>query len=310
LAKNSELKQLKLIESLQKERNQLNIVLIKQKNFSKIKLYKVSQELNKEITELTENSDKIKRRETNHTLMSEQRHLLVHQQKTSLKRQLSKLDVEFNSLKQKFEKELNEKQMREHELQQKMKNERNLNSAKQSNVDKLLEELEDKDTELRTLHMITEKTSKMHTINDGKIQREVNFLKKNLLQERNFKLEAFQKVDELQSHLYDIEDEMTTLTTVRPQSSYTKSKNLRLSSAGRFVSPFPRLNGNGLSNDLLNNDLVNASKSNQNLTRPKTGITKFKSAELKEQQSTERAELFYHETISKLRENNTKTAKS
>ena len=70
--------------------------------------------------------------------MSEQRQLLIHQQKVSLKKQLSKLDVEYNNLRMKFEKELKEKQIKEHELQQKMKNEKNLNSAKQSNVDKLV----------------------------------------------------------------------------------------------------------------------------------------------------------------------------
>ncbi len=138
MAKNSESKDKHLIESLQKERSQLNSLLIKQKNFSKIKLFTISNEFNKEITELTENSDKIKRRETDNMLMSEQRQLLIHQQKISLKKQLSKLDVEYNNLRMKFEKELKEKQIKEHELQQKMKNEKNLNSAKQSNVDKLV----------------------------------------------------------------------------------------------------------------------------------------------------------------------------
>jgi len=86
-----------------------------------------------------------------------------------------------------------------------------------------LEELEDKDTELRNLHMINEKTSKIQSINGSKIQREVSNLKKNLLQERNLKLDAFQKVDELQSHLYDLEDEITSISQVRPQSTKVKS---------------------------------------------------------------------------------------
>ena len=86
-----------------------------------------------------------------------------------------------------------------------------------------MEELEDKDTELRNLHMINEKTSKIQSINGSKIQREVSNLKKNLLQERNLKLDAFQKVDELQSHLFDLEDEITSISQVRPQSTKVKS---------------------------------------------------------------------------------------
>jgi hypothetical protein len=71
--------------------------------------------------------------------------------------------------------------------------------------------------------MINEKTSKIQSINGSKIQREVSNLKKNLLQERNLKLDAFQKVDELQSHLYDLEDEITSISQVRPQSTKVKS---------------------------------------------------------------------------------------
>ena len=54
-------------------------------------------------------------------------------------------------------------------------------------------------------------------MNDNKIQKEVKNLKRVLIQERNLKLDAFQKVDELQSHLYDLEDEITNVPT-RPQT--------------------------------------------------------------------------------------------
>ncbi len=55
-------------------------------------------------------------------------------------------------------------------------------------------------------------------MNDKKIAKELVSLKKTLMQERNLKLDAFQKVDELQSHLYDLEDEIISLPT-RPQTS-------------------------------------------------------------------------------------------
>ena len=73
---------------------------------------------------------------------------------------------------------------------------------------------------------MSEKTSKMQSINGNKIQKEVSNLKKNLLQERNLKLDAFQKVDELQSHLYDLEDEITTnKSQTRPSSSFNRYKS-------------------------------------------------------------------------------------
>ena len=95
-----------MVEDLQKERKKLNLLLIKQKNFSKIKLFKISSDFNKKITEITENSNKIKKKEVNNTLVYEQRQLLIHQQKVSLKKQLAKLDAEYNKLKLSLEKEV------------------------------------------------------------------------------------------------------------------------------------------------------------------------------------------------------------
>ena len=48
---------------------------------------------------------------------------------------------EKKSLKNELEKELKEKQNKEHELLQKIKNEKNLSSAKQSNVEALVRSL-------------------------------------------------------------------------------------------------------------------------------------------------------------------------
>lgn len=73
--------------------------------------------------------------------------------------------------------------------------------------------------------MITEKSSKMQSINGTKIQKEVMQLKKNLLQERNLKLDAFQKVDELQSHVYDLEDELVNIVQARPQTAISNYKS-------------------------------------------------------------------------------------
>ncbi len=75
---------------------------------------------------------------------------------------------------------------------------------------------------MRQLHLVTEKSSKMQSINDNRIQRELTNLKKNLTHERNLKLDAFQRVDQLQSHLFDLEDEVNAIVqTNRPHTSIT-----------------------------------------------------------------------------------------
>jgi hypothetical protein len=92
----------------------------------------------KKITEITEYSNQIKRQEIDNSLLNDQKQLLLNQQKSALKKRLVKLDVDFNKLKSELEKELKEKQNKEHELQQRIRNENNLNSAKQFNVEKLV----------------------------------------------------------------------------------------------------------------------------------------------------------------------------
>ena len=81
------------------------------------------------------------------------------------------------------------------------------------------EELESKDAELRNLYITTEKNTKMNSIQDAKIQREIVTIKKQLSQERSLKLDAFHKVDDLQTQVFDLEDEITNIVQIRPQTS-------------------------------------------------------------------------------------------
>ena len=126
----------------------------------------------------------------------------------------------------------------------------------------------------------------MHSLNENKIQREVSNLKKNLLQERSLKLGAFQKVDELQSHLYDLEDEITTNIPARPQTSINMDDKVKLvrrsnstngmNTASKSVSAFPRLNGSANvtpTTTSTNHDIIKQSLQTSLLsTRPKTVI--------------------------------------
>lgn len=103
------------------------------------------------------------------------------------------------------------------------------------------EELEVKDTELRNLHVYTEKTVKIQTLNDMKMNRELTNLKKNLMHERNLKLDAFQKVDDLQSQVFDLEDELTNIVSAtRPQTGVsTKSNQLKVFLSAKFALFYP-----------------------------------------------------------------------
>jgi hypothetical protein len=84
--------------------------------------------------------------------------------------------------------------------------------------------LEAKEIELRNLHLITEKAAKIQMVNENKISREISSLKKTMFKEQNLKLEAFQRVDELQTNVYSLEDDIKVLISSRPPSAVGKCK--------------------------------------------------------------------------------------
>lgn len=85
------------------------IQLIEQKNFYEREININLSEFNKKLSEITEISNIIKRKEIDNSLLADQKQSLIYQQKSALKKQLAKLDAEYSNLKAKLEKEVFEK---------------------------------------------------------------------------------------------------------------------------------------------------------------------------------------------------------
>lgn len=64
-----------------------------------------------------------------------------------------------------------------------------------------LEELDDKEGQLRILSSEQEKSSRMNQLTTNKTKKEIDSMRKQLTHERNLKLDAFQRVDELQTQV-------------------------------------------------------------------------------------------------------------
>lgn len=136
--KQAKRKQIELLDALETTNHELSEALIREKALGLENLNRVKSELTQRVDELTRTSDVLKKREVSGRVSNEVRNALVVQQKEALKRQLAKLDSEYNALKAELDKELKQKEAKQHELQQKLKNDRNLESAKKSNVEKLV----------------------------------------------------------------------------------------------------------------------------------------------------------------------------
>ncbi len=104
--KETQQNQQNLIHKLQKEVDLLNEIIIKTRQFGKLRVFQMTKDFKKKLNTVNEESDKIKWRSVNTTLHFEEKQILISQQKVALKKQLALLDVEFNNLKVKLNKEV------------------------------------------------------------------------------------------------------------------------------------------------------------------------------------------------------------
>ncbi|CAD5114437.1 DgyrCDS3568 [Dimorphilus gyrociliatus] len=111
-----------------------------------------------------------------------------------------------------LERELKNKQHKLHAAEQKARNERRLHEARTANVDRLLEELDEKESRMKELTEQHEKLGRVTAIAAQSAKKKVDDMKKAVQRERALKMDAFQRVDELQCNKYEVDQR--PLTTV------------------------------------------------------------------------------------------------
>ncbi|XP_051853468.1 coiled-coil domain-containing protein 162-like isoform X2 [Antechinus flavipes] len=111
----------------------------------------------------------------------------------------------------------------EYKMTQETLNRQQLDIMKTSSMEKLLEDIEKKERRLCLLTEEVERSSKMGQFQQKKIKKEIQQIRSQLAQERVLKLDAFQRVDELQSQLYNIESASTQINPLGAGASYARS---------------------------------------------------------------------------------------
>lgn len=138
-------------------------------------------------------------------MIYEQERISLHQQLEQIKDALKVAEKECHDIRQKLERELKEKQEKTHEAQQRARSQKQLEMAKQANIEKLEVELKDRDTRLRILSDEQDKVIRMQQMHQEKIRKDIEGVRKQLNHERSLKLDAFTRVDDLQTQVYDLE---------------------------------------------------------------------------------------------------------
>ncbi|XP_048257717.1 uncharacterized protein LOC124151794 isoform X2 [Haliotis rufescens] len=202
---NENLSQSEKLRSLQHENHTLNNLVLKMKTMTSWRQNHSTNNFLKTIGRLRNHADNSKKEYIEVKMMAEEEVILLRQQLMAVKKALADTEREGEDIKKQLDKELKMKLEKQHEIMQKERSKRQLEQAKQANIEKLLDELEDKEVRLRILSDEQERNVRLQSMTQEKVRKDVTCIKKQLTHERNLKLDAFQRVDELQATVYDYE---------------------------------------------------------------------------------------------------------
>ncbi|XP_053377209.1 uncharacterized protein LOC123529723 isoform X3 [Mercenaria mercenaria] len=295
------------LRELKHENHVLNTLILKMKAMKTWRQNHDSVNFVKSIRELKNESENNKKICEGMRMEAEEQIILLRQQIVALRKALTDAQKEANDVKKHLDKELKEKLEKTHEAMQKARSQRQLEQAKQANIEKLLEELQDKENQLQYLSEEKDRNLKQHSAYHDKIKKDIEMTRKQLLHERNMKLDAFQRVDSLQAAVYDYESCVSRTQSAftpatpstgkrsRAQSAHKSHPNSRgTPSSGLFPPAIIWPNNRTLTPDMggLNNEPT------KKIQRPKTVGGRLRSR-IAEQLMNE-LEFDHHQTVEQL----------
>ncbi|XP_069092706.1 uncharacterized protein [Pleurodeles waltl] len=154
-------------------------------------------------------------------MVAEQEVALLREQLRAVQKALVKSQAESEKVKKQLDKQKQLLTETEHRLSQENRSRQHLDHMKAASMEKLLEDIGDKEQRLQSLAEEAEKSSKWNHLQQNKVKKEIRQIRSRLCQERSLKLDAFHRVDELQTQVYDLE----TATPQRNSSAGMRRKS-------------------------------------------------------------------------------------
>ncbi|XP_043856794.1 uncharacterized protein LOC122753467 [Dromiciops gliroides] len=227
------------LQALQEENSRLEELVCKVKTISHWKLSVQQQQLQRQLRNAEKEATQSKKKYLRIKILAEHKSILLQQQLLTLRKALARSQA--GNLK--MEKQLDKQKQMLKEFEYKMTHEtlnrQKLDVMKTSRMEKLLEDMEKKEQRLCLLTEEAERSSKMGQLQQKKIKKEMQQIRSQLAQEQSLKLDAFHRVDELQSQLYDIESISTQINSLGGLSSWTKYTRSSVSTPCRYSQQWP-----------------------------------------------------------------------
>ncbi|XP_056422256.1 uncharacterized protein LOC130362185 isoform X2 [Hyla sarda] len=193
------------LQDLRDENSQLQALVCKLKALNKWKIIAKEGQLREKLRNAEKESIQNKKEGLKRKLLAEQEVALLRQQLIGARTTLTATQAEASKVKQQLSRQKQLLNESEHRHSQETKKRQQLDSIKSASMDKMLKDIDEKEQRLRSLTEETERSSKIGQLQQSKMRKEAKQIKSQLMQERSFKVDAFQRVDELQSQVYDLE---------------------------------------------------------------------------------------------------------
>ncbi|XP_068933437.1 uncharacterized protein [Petaurus breviceps papuanus] len=214
------------LQALQEENSRLEELVCKAKTICHWKLTVQQEQLQRQLRNAEKEATQSKKKYLRIKIMAEHKSILLQQQLLALRKALAKSQAENLKMEKQLDKQKQLLKEFEYKMTHETLNRQQLDIIKTSSMEKLLEDIEKKEQRLCLLTEEAERSSKMGQLQQKKIQKEIQQIRSQLAQERSLKLDAFQRVNELQSQLYDIESasiQINSLGGLTSWANYTRS---------------------------------------------------------------------------------------
>ncbi|XP_048793577.1 uncharacterized protein LOC125689888 isoform X1 [Lagopus muta] len=199
----------------------------------------------------------------NAKMMAEQEVTSLQGQLMSARKALEKSQAENDKLKEQLHKQ--KQMLLEHQKTQEARKRQILSVVKAQNMEKVLEEMEEKEQKLKCLVKEAEKPSKTGLLQQKRAKTAMQQIRSQLTQEFSLNLEAFQNIDEVPCQVYDLEAAVSQRNVTAGSAAQVRNNK---------TAAFAQLED--YKQEPLNPDPRNSTVKRRNTQRPKTVPSRWK----------------------------------
>ena len=208
------------LREVERENALLSVVISKLRCLNIWNRVKSQSKYQKKLVKFQEKAAKINKSYLENDLLHEQNEILLKEEREALKTVISTLEKECETSRKELEKEQKLKTEKSHTILKEAKSMRHLQFAKTSNIEKLVAELEQKDKELEVMRSSSELIQKRPSTTTMELKKLLKQTMQQVSHERNLKLMAFERVDELQKQVHEMELKVSNLISKEADAPY------------------------------------------------------------------------------------------